>query len=151
MFFTFSLAFFQYPHIRQAGYFADVNFHHWQWFKSRCVSSKLVLIYILSLQMTNVCKISQIFTNSAFSDTFDSLLLPKTLWVFNLFFIFHLYNEAFIYHHVILESWILPRVFIVYVFAVYWKKLMHQKCVTFAGKEHINGIKPKQNIIKCLW
>jgi hypothetical protein len=39
-------------------------------------------------------------------------------------------------------------VFIVYIFTMHWKKLMHQTCVTLAGKEYINYIRPKQNIIK---
>ena len=28
---------------------------------------------------------------------------------------------------------------------------MHKKCVIIAGKEYINDIRPKQNIIKCLY
>jgi hypothetical protein len=30
------------------------------------------------------------------------------------------------------------------------KKINAQKCVIIAGKEHINDIRPKQNINKCL-
>jgi hypothetical protein len=61
--------FVQYPHINQARWITDVNFHHWRWFKSRCVSTKLVLIYIL-----RPCKLFQDFLFSCIAKKYKSTI-----------------------------------------------------------------------------
>jgi hypothetical protein len=96
-FFTFTPAFVQYSSILQAGYFADCNFQHWQWFKSRCASTKLVLIYILS-----ICKISQLFTNSPFP-TLLILFIAKTM---SPPFFAYILSLQWIYHLSSHDSWV---------------------------------------------